>query len=44
VANLIAARLRNQGNILERAARKANALRKISREMKVWEALNEYDD
>jgi hypothetical protein len=44
VADLIVARLRNKGNKLERAAQKANALRTVSREMKDWEALNEYED
>jgi hypothetical protein len=44
VAELISRRLRNQGNALERAAQKANTLGKVKRDMKAWEALNEYDD
>jgi hypothetical protein len=44
VAGLISRRLRNQGNTLERAAQKANTLGKVNRDMKAWEALNEYED
>ena len=44
VADLISRKLQHQGNALERAAQKANALRKVSRDMKDWEALNEYED
>jgi hypothetical protein len=44
VADLIVRRLRNKSNILERAARKANSLHRVTREMKDWEALNEYGD
>lgn len=44
VANLISAQLEKQGNFLERAAQKANTLRKVNRDMKDWEALNEYED
>ena len=40
VANLIAQELAKNGNALERAARKANKLHELSREMKDWEALN----
>jgi hypothetical protein len=44
VADLIVRKLRNKGNILEQAAQKANALRGVNREMKDWEALNEYEN
>ena len=44
VADLISKKLQNQGNTLERAAQKANTLRKVNRDMKDWEALNEYED
>jgi hypothetical protein len=44
VANLIARKLQQKGNTLEQAAQKANSLRKVSRDMKDWEALNEYED
>ena len=44
VADLITRKLRNQGNALECAAQKANSLRKVNRDMKDWEALNEYED
>jgi hypothetical protein len=44
VADLIATKLRNKGNMLEQAAQKANALHGVSRDMKDWEALNEYED
>jgi hypothetical protein len=44
VADLISRKLQKQGNALERAAQKANALRKVNRDMKDWEALNEYED
>jgi len=44
VAELISRKLQNQDNALERAAQKANTLRNVSRDMKAWEALNEYED
>jgi hypothetical protein len=44
VADLISRKLRKEGNGLEHAAQKANALGKVNRDMKDWEALNEYDD
>ena len=44
IADLISKKLQNQGNALERAAQKANTLRKVNRDMKEWEALNEYED
>jgi hypothetical protein len=36
--------LQNQGNTIERAAQKANTLRKVNRDMKDREALNKYED
>jgi hypothetical protein len=44
VADLISKKLRNQGNALERSAQKANKLRRLTHEMKGWEALNQYED
>jgi hypothetical protein len=44
VANLISKKLQNQGNTIERAAQKANTLRKVNRDMKDREALNKYED
>jgi Arc/MetJ-type ribon-helix-helix transcriptional regulator len=44
VADLISRKLQNRGNALERAAQKANTLRQVNRDMKDWEALNEYED
>lgn len=44
VAELISRNLRRSGNALERAARTANTLRAVNRDMKSWEALNGYDD
>jgi len=44
VADLISKKLQKQGNALEFAAQKANTLRKVNRDMKDWEALNEYED
>ena len=44
VADLISKKLQNKGNLLEQAAQKANKLRKVSRDMKDWEALNEHED
>jgi hypothetical protein len=43
VADLIVTKLRKKGNLLERAAQRANGLRGVNRDMKDWEALNEYD-
>jgi hypothetical protein len=39
VADLISKKLQNEGNALERAAQKANTLRKVNRDMKDWEVL-----
>jgi hypothetical protein len=44
VADLISRKLQNQGNALERAAQKANTLRKVSRDMKDGEVLNGHED
>ena len=44
VADLISKELQGKGTLLERAARKANSLRKVNRDMKDWEALNVHDD
>jgi hypothetical protein len=44
VADLISRKLRNRSSALEQAARKANSLRKVNRDMKDWEALNEHED
>ena len=44
VADLIIRKLQNQDNALERAAQKANTLRKVNRDMKAWEALNGHED
>ena len=44
VADLISKRLQGKGSALERAAEKANKLRQVNREMRDWEALNEYED
>ena len=44
VADLISRKLQGSGSVLERAARKANTLRKVNREMKDWEALNDHED
>jgi len=43
VAGLISKSLRGKGSALEQAARKANGLRRVTRDMKDWEALNEHD-
>jgi hypothetical protein len=37
VADLISRKLRGQVNALERAAQKANTLRKVNRDMKDWD-------
>ncbi len=44
VAELISKKLQGQASALEQAARKANSLRKVNRDMKDWEALNGYED
>ena len=44
VADLISKKLQHHGNAMEQAARRANALRHVSRDMKDWEALNGYED
>jgi hypothetical protein len=44
VADLISKKLKSKGSALELAARKANGLRKLDREMADWEALNGHDD
>ena len=43
VADLISKNLRGKESALEQAARKANTLRKVNRDMKDWEALNEHE-
>jgi hypothetical protein len=40
VTDLIVRKLRNRGNVLERAAQKANKIRRVNKDMKSWEALN----
>jgi hypothetical protein len=42
VVELISKRLQNKGSALEKAARKANALGKITRDIKAWKELNEH--
>jgi hypothetical protein len=44
VADLISRELRKEAHALEGAAQKANALGKVNRDVKDWEALNGYDD
>ncbi len=44
VAELISKKLQNKDSALAQAARKANTLRKVNRDMKDWEALNGYED
>ena len=44
VADLISRKLQNQDNALEWAAKKANTLHRVNRDMKDWEALNQYED
>jgi hypothetical protein len=44
VADLISSNLRGKRSALEHAAQKANRLRRVNRDMKDWEALNEYED
>jgi hypothetical protein len=44
VANLIFKKLQGKGTALEEAARKANTLRKVTSDMKDWEALNEHEN
>jgi Arc/MetJ-type ribon-helix-helix transcriptional regulator len=44
VSDLISEKLQKERSALERAARKANSLKKVNRDMKDWEALNGYDD
>ena len=44
VAGLISKQLQEKGTALELAARKANKLRRVNREMKEWEALNQYEN
>ena len=41
VSELISKKLQGKDTALEQAARKANTLRKVNREMRDWEALNE---
>jgi hypothetical protein len=43
VADLITRKLQDHGSALERSAQKANRLRKVNRDMKDWEALNEHE-
>ncbi|HEV8542288.1 MAG TPA: hypothetical protein VGR78_07850 [Verrucomicrobiae bacterium] len=44
VADLIAKKLQNKSSTLEQAARKANQFAHVNRDMKDWEALNQYED
>lgn len=44
VARVIASDLKKKSSALEDAARRANKLANVSREMKDWEALNGYED
>ena len=44
VADLIAKGLKRKNSALEQAARKANTLRKVRRDMTCWEALTGYED
>jgi hypothetical protein len=44
VADLISKKLQNKDSALTQAAKKANRLRKVNRDMKAWEALNGYED
>jgi hypothetical protein len=44
IATLISRKLGKSGSVLEQAAAKANSLGGVTRDMKAWEALNEYDD
>ncbi|HZM05831.1 MAG TPA: hypothetical protein VFC44_22755 [Candidatus Saccharimonadales bacterium] len=44
VADLISRTLRKKGSTLAQAAQKANSLRALNRDMKDWEALNQYED
>ena len=44
VANLIFKKLESKGTTLAQAAQKANKLRKVNRDMKDWEALNDNED
>ena len=44
VADLLSKKLHGKSSALEQAAKKANKLHRVNREMKDWEALNEYED
>jgi hypothetical protein len=44
VSELISEKLQKERSALERAAHKANTLKRVNRDMKDWEALNGYDD
>ncbi len=44
VADALEKKLSAPGNTLEAAAKKANTLYRVSRDMKDWEALNGYED
>ena len=44
VAELISKKLSKKPSDLESAARKANKLRHVTKDMKAWEALNGYED
>lgn len=44
VSELISKKLQDKGNALAQAAKKANSLSKVNRDMKDWEALNGYED
>jgi len=43
VADALEKKLGASGTTLEQAAKKANTLRKVNRDMKDWEALNGYE-
>ncbi|PWU09337.1 MAG: hypothetical protein C5B50_27575 [Verrucomicrobia bacterium] len=44
VADLISKKLSSKSTVLEEAARKANTLSHVNRDMRDWEALNGYED
>ncbi|HTG45577.1 MAG TPA: hypothetical protein VK633_13710 [Verrucomicrobiae bacterium] len=44
VADLIAKKLQSKSSAIEQAARKANTLAQVNRDMKDWEALNQDED
>jgi hypothetical protein len=44
IAEILAKKLQTNNTVLQQAAEKANRLRSVSKDMKDWEALNEYAD